>query len=222
MIPAGQLPAMAAAGDYEITVENTNDAMSIEGKDYYAYKVFDLTLGDEDTSTNPATYGAYAYSINSSDWAFSTLTTGATTDSTTGVITTTYGIVLTPSAADPTTYSVNGESMTDTNARSLADALQPVLPATTAADGHATGGSNQKAVISLSEGGWYAVYGVVVPTDPAQDPAEDVVAAVGLTTTDKKVTVNPKASVPTINKEIKKVDARSRFSGKEGGEEKQR
>ena len=199
MVVAMALPAMAAAGEYEITVENTNEAMSINGKTYSAYKVFDLTLGDETTSGGETSYGAYAYSINSSDWAFTTLTTGATTDTTTGVITTTYGIVLTPSAADPTTYSVNGDSMTDANARSLADALQEVLPST--ADGSAQG-ANEKATISLSEGGWYAVYGVVIPTDPKQNPAEEVVAAVGLTTTDKKVTVNPKASVPTLEKTI--------------------
>ena len=201
MVLAMAIPAMAAAGDYQITVENTNEAMSINGKTYYAYKVFDLTLGAENTTTNPATYEAYAYSINSSDWAFTKLTTGATTNSDTGVITTTYGIVLTPSAADPTTYTVDGESMTDANARSLADALQSVLPATSAADGSAVG-ENEKAVIDLSEAGWYAVYGVVIPTDPKQSPAEEVVAAVGLTTTDKKVTVNPKASVPTLDKSI--------------------
>ena len=202
MMVAMALPAMAAAGEYEITVENTNTAMSIEGKEYYAYKVFDLTLGAATTEGDTTTYGAYAYSIKDDAWAFAKLTTGATTNEETGVITTTYGIVLTPSAADPHTYSVNGESMTDANARSLADALQSVLPATSAADGHAAGGSNQKAVISLSEGGWYAVYGVVIPTDPKVEPAEEVVAAVGLTTTDKKVTVNPKASVPTLDKKI--------------------
>ena len=190
------------ASEYSITVKNTNAAMSINGKDYKAYKVFDLTLGAEDTSTTPATYGAYAYSIKNTDWAFATLTTEATTNSTTGVITTKYGITLTPSAADPTVYSVDGTGMTDANARDFADALQPVLPST--ADGTGTG-ANEEALIELTEAGWYAVYGVVVPTDPNMNPAEEVVAAVGLTTTDKTVTVNPKASVPTINKEIKKV-----------------
>jgi fimbrial isopeptide formation D2 family protein/LPXTG-motif cell wall-anchored protein len=199
----GITAAFAAAGDYQITVENTNEAMSINGKTYSAYKVFDLTLGQETTTGEGAdavtTYGAYAYSIKSTDWAFATLTAGATTDSTTGVITTTYGIVLTPSAADPTNYSVDGESMTDAQARSFADALKTVLPAT--ADG--TGiGANEKAVIDLSVGGWYAVYGVVIPTDPKAAPAEEIVAAIGLTSTDKKVTVNPKASVPTLDKKI--------------------
>ena len=193
--------AFAALGDYQITVENTNTAMSINGKTYSAYKVFDLTLGNETTTGEGAdavtTYGAYAYSIKSTDWAFATLTAGATTDSTTGVITTKYGIVLTPSAANPTNYSVDGESMTDAQARSFADALKAVLPTT--ADGAGVG-ANEKAVIDLSGAGWYAVYGTVVPTDPKA--TEEVVAAIGLTSTDKKVTVNPKASVPTLDKKI--------------------
>ena len=198
VVASMSLSAFAATGDYQITVDNTgNSEMSINGKTYSAYKVFSLTLGAEDTTTDPTTYGAYAYSIKNTDWAFETLTNGATTNEDTGVITTTYGIVLTPSAADPTTYSVNGDGLTDANTRLLADALQSVLPGT--ADGSAQGAS-EKAVINLSEAGWYAVYGTVVPTDPKS--TEEVVAAVGLTTTDKKVTVNPKASVPTLDKKI--------------------
>ena len=199
IVASMSLSAFAAMGDYQITVDNSgNDSMSINGKQYSAYKVFSLTLGAEDTTTDPVTYGAYAYSIKSTDWAFTTLTNGATTNATTGVITTTYGITLTPSAADPTSYSVGGTGMTDANTRALADALKAVLPTT--ADGSANGGSDEKAVINLSEAGWYAVYGTVKPTDPRA--SEEVVAAVGLTTTDKKVTVNPKASVPPLDKKI--------------------
>jgi len=154
----------------------------------------------EETSTD--SYSAYAYSIKNTDWAWTTLTTGATTAAN-GVITTTYGIKLTPSAADPTTYVVDGATMTAANARSLADALQSVLP--TSADGTGTGGEDETATIQLSDPGYYAVYGVVIPTDPELDPAEEVVAAVALTTTDPNAEVKPKASVPTIDKKIKKV-----------------
>ena len=200
----GMMSVAFAADDpeYQITVENDKtDKQTINGIEYKAYKVFDLTLGAEDTSTDPATYGAYAYSIKNTDWAWTTLTTGATTDATTKVITTTYGIKLTPSAADPTVYTVDGEGMTGAQARSLADALAKVLPDD--ADGSAIG-ANEKAVIGLQKAGWYAVYGLVTPTDP-ENSDKTVVAALGLTTTDKKVTVNPKASVPEINKKITKV-----------------
>ena len=205
------ITAFAAVGDYNITVTNDNESMSINGKQYKAYKVFSLTLGGKTTTTttDPDTgeetstdsYSAYAYSIKNTDWAWTKLTTGASTDAN-GVITTTYGIKLTPSAADPTTYVVDGKTMTEANARSLADALQSVLPSS--ADGTGTGAS-ESATIQLSDPGYYAVYGVVIPTDPELDPAEEVVAAVALTTTDPNAEVKPKASVPTIDKKIKKV-----------------
>ena len=185
--------AFAADAEYQITVQNTTTSQSINGKEYKAYKVFDLTLGD---AKQDGTYGAYAYSIKNTDWAWETLTTGATTDSK-GVITTTYGITLTPSATDSTKYTVDGESMTDANARALADALTSKLPST--ADGSATG-ANEKAVIDLTEAGYYAIYGTVKPTDPKA--SEEVVAAVGLNSTDKKVTVEPKVEVPPLDKKI--------------------
>ena len=194
----------AFAADYSITVTNDNTAMSINGKQYKAYKVFDLTLGDATTTGEGddavTTYGAYAYSIKNTDWAWATLTTGATTDATTGIITTKYGIKLIPSSSDATNYVVDGETMTEANARSLADALQSVLPAT--ADGTSAAAANEKATIDLTAPGYYAVYGVVIPKDPNQNPAEEIVAAVSLTTTDPTADVKPKASVPTLNKKI--------------------
>jgi len=204
MMLAMAIPAMAAVGDYSITITNTNDNSSINGKQYKAYKVFDLTLGDATTTGEGAdavtTYGAYAYSIKNTDWAWSYLTAGATTNATTGVITTTFGITLTPSASDATLYTVDGESMTEQNARALADALATHLPST--ADGTSAAAANETATIELSEPGYYAVYGVVVPKDPKADPAEEVVAALALTTTDPKATVNPKAEVPPLDKKI--------------------
>ena len=199
----GMMSIAMAESEYSITVKNTNTSMSINGKDYKAYKVFDMTLGGETTtgegSDATTTYSAYAYSIKNTDWAWSTLIAGADTDEDTGVITTKYGIVLTPSAADPTVYTVNGDDMDPDDARAFADALQPVLPTT--ADGSGTG-ANEEALIELTKPGYYAIYGVVIPTDPKANPAEEVVAAVGLDSTDKNITVAPKASVPTLDKKI--------------------
>ena len=202
----------AFAADYSITVTNDNTAMSIVGKQYKAYKVFDLTLGNETTTTttDPETgnetsttsYGAYAYSIKNTDWAWATLTQGKT-PAANGAITTDYGIVLTPSAADPTVYVVNGDAMTDALARKLADDLEPVLPSSPTGSATAT---SESVTIDLTVPGYYAVYGVVIPTDPNQKPAEEVVAAVALTTTDPTADVKPKVSVPTLDKKIKMVD----------------
>ena len=170
MVLAMAIPAMAAAGDYSITITNTNDNSSINGKQYKAYKVFDLTLGDADTTKDPVEYGAYAYSIKNTDWAWQYLITDATTNATTGVITTKYGVTLTPSASDATLYTVDGESMTEADARALADALTTHLPST--AYGTSAAAANETATIELSEPGYYAVYGVVVPKDPKDDPAD--------------------------------------------------
>ena len=200
MVLALAIPAMAAEGDYSITIDNTsNENVSIKDKEYKAYKVFDLTLGDAKTEGGETTYGAYAYSIKNTDWAWTTLTKGATTDSTTKVITTNYGIILTPSASDATLYTVDGESMTAANARTLADDLAKAgLPNSAAGTG--TGRSDEKATINLSEPGYYAVYGVVVPTDPKA--GEEVVAALALTTTDPKAEVIPKVEIPPLDKKI--------------------
>ena len=206
MVMAMGMSAMAAEGDYSITIDNTsNENVSINGKQYKAYKVFDLTLGDATTEGEGddavTTYGAYAYSIKNTDWAWATLTAGATTDTTTKVITTKYGIKLTPSASDATLYSVDKGTMTDETARTFADDLAKAgLP--TSADGTGTGNSSEKATISLSEPGYYAVYGVVIPKDPKANPAEEVVAALALTTTDPKAEVIPKVEIPSLDKKI--------------------
>ncbi len=194
-----------APAGFTITIENNDDAISIEGKTYKAYKVFSLTLGEtKDADGNTAT--AYAYSIKNTDWAWNTLVNGAQIDSVSGIITTKYGITLTPSANDSTDYSIDGTAMDADDARDLADALTAVLPSTADGTGtgaaDSTGAANEIATITLSEPGYYAVYGVVIPTDPKADPAEEVVAALALTTTDPNATVEPKAGVPTLDKQI--------------------
>ena len=199
MVLAMSVTVFAEDPTYSITVTNTNTNSSINGKQYKAYKVFDLTLGDATTTDEGTTYGAYAYSIKSTDWAYQYLTAGATTDDK-GVITTTFGIKLTPSASDTTNYSVDGSTMTADNARALADALATHLPS--AADGTSAAAASETATINLTAPGYYAVYGVVVPKDPKDSPAEEVVAALALTTTDPQATVNPKAEVPPLDKKI--------------------
>lgn len=198
MVFALATTAFAAEGEYSITVTNNNENVSIDGTTYNAYKVFDLTLGQPTTDGDGnTTYGAYSYSIKSSDWAWATLTKDATTDEETKVITTKYGIKLTPSASDATQYSVDGDTMTAVNARALADALTSVLPTNAAGTATAT---DETATIKLSEAGYYAVYGTAVPTDPKGE--ETIVAALALTTTDPDATVNPKVDAPTLDKKI--------------------
>ena len=64
VISLGSLTAFAEGEeteDYSITIKNTNEAMSINGKKYVAYKVFDLSLGQKTTDAEGnVKYGAYA------------------------------------------------------------------------------------------------------------------------------------------------------------------
>lgn len=209
LLVAAAVPAMAE--DYSIEIKNTNASVSIKDKTYKAYKVFDVTLGKKSASS--AEYDAFAYSIDSSDgsdtkWAFDKMIQGKTPNATTKAydLTSDYGITLTPSASDPKVYVVGG-SMTAAQARKLADDLQPVLPTTAAGSVTATG---ETATIDVAEPGYYAVYGTAVPKNPSETPAEEVVAAVALTTTKPNATVVPKVQVPTLDKKIKgdlKLDA---------------
>ena len=309
-----------ATVEYKITVENTNSNISISGKTYKAYKVFDLTLGtisyspaasydanetyytrNEPTYTvatvanedafkegtfytmssvgayaiadsydanetyytyegptytvatvadegafNEGTFytmsvGAYAYSIKSTDWAFNTLTADATDEykkaassevteenlsnyyiksgetytsassydsstayyKKTGWTLTKYGIKYQSSVSDTNTYIIDGNTMTEANARALADALTSSLPENAAATGTVSNGS-EKTVLNVGEPGYYAVYGEAAPKDPKG--SETVVAALGLTTAAPAQTVNPKAEVPTLDKKITNVN----------------
>lgn len=262
--------------EYKITVENKNSNISISGKEYKAYKVFDLTLGSitysqaneyaanqtyyvYDSTTNKYTaanitesefnngtyytmsVGAYAYTVKSSDWAFNTLSNGAAEEyvqalagevtntnysnyytkngdtydvavsydnsttyyKKTGWTLTQFGIKYQASAADSNTYILNNQTMTEENARALADVLTSHLPNNATVTGTVANGS-QKVVLNVSLPGYYAVYGTAKPNDPSGN--EEVVAALGLTTAAPAQTVNPKAEVPTLNKKITNVN----------------
>ena len=181
-----------AAASYSITVDNSgNESMSIVGKTYTAYKLFDVTY----SGTN------YAYSIKTDNPFYSTAAAKAVLDQ---------YFDFTDVASDATTKSVTvkkakqtGEAKTlsASDVRALADALQPYATGTGAGSKQAT---SETVTIDLEEAGYYIVTGTVKPTDPANSDKE-VVSAVILDNADPTVTVNPKASVPTLDKKITKV-----------------
>ena len=93
-----------AASQYTITIDNaSNTSVSIDGKTYTAYKLFDVTY----TGSNKE--DPHAYSIDSDGdgaWAWSTLTSGITADTNGVYDNTTYGLKFTPTAADPSVFSI--------------------------------------------------------------------------------------------------------------------
>ena len=185
-------PELPAAESYSITVTNTNTTMSIVGKTYTAYKLFDVTY----EGTN------YAYSIKTDNPFYSTSAAKAVLDQYFDFTDTAYANVKTVTVKsdkqDATTKTLSAADV-----RALADALQPYATGTGA--GSATA-ATESVTISLEEAGYYIVTGTVKPTDPA-DSDKEVVSAVILDNADPSATIHPKASVPTIDKKIVKVDS---------------
>ena len=180
-----------AAATYSITVTNDNTAMSIVGKTYTAYKLFDVTYD----GTN------YAYSIKTDNPFYSGAAKAAVLDTYFDFTDTSDATVKTVTVKtakqDATTKTLSADDV-----RKLADALQPYATGTGAGSAQATA---ETVTINLNEAGYYIVTGTVKPTDPANSDKE-VVSAVILDNADPTAEVKPKASVPTLNKKITKVD----------------
>ena len=198
----GVAPALAADPvAHKITITNTNTNMSIDGKTYNAYKLFD--------STHIGT--AYAYSMPTSSQFYSDdllADPAPTTDSLAKVLRTYFTFEAVP--GDTTKVNVKNinypNEMTAAQARAFADAIQPYIASMSpTASGTASG---ETAVINLPTDaagvGYYIVTGDVKPKDPA-NPADTVVSAVILTNEDPTATIKPKASVPPFNKKTTKV-----------------
>ena len=176
-----------AAATYSITVQNTNDAMSIIGKTYTAYKLFDVTYSGEN----------YAYSIKTDNPFYSTAAAKAVLDTYFDFTDTSDATVKTVTVKtakqDATTKTLSADDV-----RKLADALQPYATGTGAGSTQATA---ETVTINLDEAGYYIVTGTVKPTDPANSDKE-VVSAIILDNATPTATVKPKASVPTLDKKI--------------------
>jgi fimbrial isopeptide formation D2 family protein/LPXTG-motif cell wall-anchored protein len=199
MIVATMSMALAADPAYSITINNSSSTtVSIVGKTYTAYKLFDVTYTGSNASD------PHAYSIDSDGdgaWAWNTIKGSLKSGSTTVYENTAYGLTFTPTAADPTVYSVTSTMNAD-QARALADALQPVVTGSTApSPAGSVNATAETAQISLNEPGYFVVYGTVKANDPA-DGSKELVAAVALTTADPAETVIPKVSAPPLDKKI--------------------
>ena len=187
-----------AASQYTITIDNSsNTSVSIDGKTYTAYKLFDVTY------TGSSAEDPHAYSIDSDGdgaWAWSTLTSGITADANGVYNNTTYGLKFTPTAADSSVYSITS-TMTDAQARALADALGATSVSKNSAVTKTAQASGETATIDVEAPGYWLVYGTAKPKDPNAN-TDETVAACALTTTDPTETVVPKVSIPTLDKKI--------------------
>ena len=179
-----------AAPAYSITITNDNPSMSIVGKTYSAYKLFDVNYSET----------SYAYSIKSTNPFYSNADARAVLDTYFDISDTSdpteKTVTVKPSKQDASTKTLSADDI-----RALADALQPYITGTAA--GYATAGT-ETVTIPLTEAGYYIVTGTVKPTYPKVNTNE-VVSAVILNNAAPTATVKPKATVPTLRKKITKV-----------------
>ncbi|MBE6835123.1 MAG: isopeptide-forming domain-containing fimbrial protein [Ruminococcaceae bacterium] len=172
VLTAMAVPGFAATGS--ITITNSNDAVSMNGHTYKAYKIFDVTYN--------ADKSVYDYKIAPAfvDY-FEDLNLAASLGE----------------DLDARAYSYVSSISGDAALQAFA---KDIYGHKGAAAGSVTADNANNAVISGLETGYYLVYdeGNAAPGNNA----EKAIANIALTTTDPDATIVLKASVPTIDKKI--------------------
>lgn len=183
--------------DYKITVQNNNSHITINGIEYSAYKLFDVTyvgMPGEATNDTPHTYTVAE--------AFENFTydTEGTPDVVSGEKLIAYIGTLTSDSEELNKVA---------NA-----ALKYAEENSIAASGSATA-SNEKAVIELEGAGYYLIGGKAqVKYGDGIKNIDYVVASCAIETTNPTATVNVKADAPSIDKKIKKENGEDPESAK--------
>ena len=185
----GTLSIGVFAVDYTITVTNpSTSSVSISGKTFNAYKLFDLSYSGDN----------YSYTISTSSPFYTN--TGAK-----GVLDTYFNFV--QIASDPNTMTVTvkadhqdaNHQLKSADARALADALQPYLAGITPTASATVETGVENCTINTGSAGYYIVTGSAVPLN---DSTQTVISAVILTNTKPTASVSPKLDAPTLDKKI--------------------
>ena len=211
MMLAMAIPAMAAAGDYTITIDN-----AVAGETYSAYKVFDVTYADPVTpapTITPATdipgtadnthfNSAYAYSISTSSPFWGDLTTGVTADADGVYSLATYGLKFVPTTT-ANTYNVlpidSTNGVTDAQAQALAAFLAGKLTGKTPA-------ASEEATAETNDHDDYATGSLTLDVSDAGAGYYFVDTTTGslcsLNTTEPNAVIREKNSIPSETKEV--------------------
>jgi fimbrial isopeptide formation D2 family protein/LPXTG-motif cell wall-anchored protein len=179
-----------AATSHSITIKNDNDAISINGKTYSAYKLFDSTQNSDKT--------AYAYYLSKSNQFYTTAAAKTIVEK---------YFTLTDIPGDST--KVSAVAKTGFDPRTFADEIESVLK-NLAADYTSPAATNEQAVISLPDDeagqGYYIVTGTAKASDQNTTAGkEEITSAVIVTNEDPNPVAKPKAGIPTLDKKITKV-----------------
>ncbi|MBQ9154984.1 MAG: isopeptide-forming domain-containing fimbrial protein [Solobacterium sp.] len=193
--------AVSADASHSITIHNTNESISINGKTYSAYKLFDSTHSGD----------AYAYTMSTGNqfWSEELTAEAMPADGSAKVLRTYFDFIEIP--GDETLINVIPKGTYDADAaRSFADKMQPYLT-NAQADAVSPAAENETAVITLRDDeagqGYYLVTGTANPADP--EGQETVISAVIVTNEDPDPQIQPKAGIPTLKKEILSVSGGS-------------
>lgn len=182
---------------HSITVKNENEAISINGKTYSAYKLFDSTHSGD----------AYAYYMSKSNQFYAeTLVDGTPAAGSVQAVLKQY-FTFTAIPGDNTKVSVTAKDGFD--ARAFGDAMESFLASATP-DATSPAAANERAVITLPNDeagqGYYLVTGTAKAVDSTETAGnKDVTSAVIVTNEDPDPVMYPKAGVPTLDKKITKV-----------------
>lgn len=178
---------------HKITIKNENDSISIDGKTYSAYKLFDSTHSGD----------AYAYTLSKdSQFYDATLIEGTPASGSLAEVLTQY---FTFTATPGDTTKVNVEPKAGFDPRAFADDIQEFLEDLSADKTGVASGETCEITLDSGEAGqgYYIVTGEADPTDPKSE--ETVVSAVILTNEDPEAEIQPKAGIPTLEKKITEV-----------------
>lgn len=193
------IPSLAA-DDGTITINNTNEAVSMKGHTYKAYKIFKVTYNSDTGDYDYKIADEFVNYFAAKDWA---------DDESLG------------EDLDARAYSKVSEISGDADLQAFARELYNGYIATgtdaVAAAGSVKSTSATSAVIGGLAPGYYLVYDEGNPS--AADNAEKAVANIALTTASPNATINLKASVPTLDKKITGVSDNASNASSATGEE---
>jgi len=188
MVLAMGVTVFAADTPHTITITNTNNAISIDGKTYNAYKVFDSTHSGD----------AYAYYLSKTSQFY-------TNTDAKSVIETYFTLTELPGDSTKVSVVPKADYDAEADARAFADAMQPYLK-DLAADKTGTA-SGETCTITLDANepgqGYYIVTGTAKASDQNTEAGkEEITSAVIVTNEDPSPVIAPKTGIPTLNKKI--------------------
>ena len=171
------VPGFAATGS--ITITNSNEAVSMNGHTYKAYKIFDVTY---DAGKTVYDYKIAPEFVNYFNGLGLSESLGEDLDA----------------RAYSYVSSISGDAALQAFAKNLYDNY--IKTNSIAYAGQVTSTSATSATIPNLDNGYYLVYDA--GNDAAANNPEKAIANIALTTTDPDATIVLKASVPTIDKKI--------------------